>query len=93
MWARNFLGELGFVQKDPTILFEDNKSAISLIENIGNGFKTKHIELRYNFIREQVAKNIIRMQYLPTDEMTSDILTKPVGPVTFVHLRKYLLGQ
>jgi len=45
MWARNFLEELGFLQKGPTTLFEDNKSTISLIENDGNGSKTKHIDL------------------------------------------------
>ena len=93
MWARNFLEELGFPQKGPTTLFEDNKSTISLIENDGNGSKTKHIDLRYQFIREQVKLLRIIMKHLGTENMTSDMLTKVTGPTTFLHLRPSLLGK
>jgi hypothetical protein len=93
IWARNFLSELGFPQNKPTILFEDNQSTISLINNAGNGSKTKHIDLRYNFIREQVTKmKNISIEYLRTEDMTSDMLTKVTGPNTFLHLRPLLLG-
>jgi hypothetical protein len=93
MWARNFLSELGFAQGQPTTLFEDNKSTIALINNKGNGSKTKHIELRYQFIREQVALGHIKLEYLCTEDMTSDMLTKVTGPTTFLHLRPRLLGS
>jgi len=92
MWARNFLAELGFPQQGPTVLFEDNKSTIHLINNNGNGSKTKHIDLRYNFIREQVKLNNITIEYLQTEDMTSDMLTKVTGPSTFLHLRPMLMG-
>ncbi len=92
MWARNFLSELGFPQKGPTILYEDNKSTISLIENDGNGSKTKHIDLRYQFIREQCRLGRIKMIHKGTENMTSDMLTKVNGTSTFLHLRPNLLG-
>jgi len=93
LWARNFLQEIGFPQTTPTVLMEDNKSTISLIKNKGYGFKTKHIELRYNIIRELVQRQFIVMEYLPTEEMISDMLTKALGPSLFIHLRAKLLGM
>ena len=92
-WARNFLLELGYPQTDPTTLFEDNLSTISLIVNKGNGQRSKHIDLRYNFVREQVVEKVLAMIHLPGVDMTSDILTKPLGPTAFVHLRPKLLGM
>ena len=93
MWARNFLLELGFPQLNPTTLFEDNLSTISLIVNKGNGQRSKHINLRYNFVREQVVEKVLAMIHLSGMEMTSDILTKPLGPTAFLHLRPKLLGM
>jgi len=93
MWARSLLQSLGFPQAQPTILYEDNKSTIAMIKNKCNGKRTKHIEVRYNLIREQVQKLIIEMRHLPIEEMTSDILTKALAPSPFIHLRKKILGM
>jgi len=93
MWARNLLQSLRYPQDDPTTLFEDNTSTIAMIKNRSNGKKTKHIEVRYNLIREQVEKMVIKMQHLSTKDMTSDMLTKPLAPGPFVHLRKKILGM
>ena len=72
MWARALLGEMGHVQLESTILGEDNMSTIAMINNDSNSNKTKHIEIRFNLIREQVLKLIIHLQHLATKEMTSD---------------------
>jgi len=93
MWARNLLKSVGYPQEEPTTLFEDNMSTIAMIKNKSNGKKTKHIEVRYNLIREQVEKMVIKMQHLSTKEMTSDMLTKPLAPGPFIHLRKKILGM
>ena len=93
MWARALLGEMGHVQLEPTILEEDNMSTIVMINNDSNSNKTKHIEIRFNLIREQVLKLIIHLQHLATKEMTSDILTKALGPKPFCYLRTKLLGM
>ena len=95
MWARNFLLELGplFSQSLPTVVYEDNKSTIHLFNRQSNAHKTKHIALRYNFIREQINDGHIHIEYLPTEDMTSDILTKALGPNLFLHLRPKLLGM
>jgi len=93
MWARRFLASIGYPQEEPTILYEDNMSTIAMIKNKCNGKRTKHIEVRYNLIREQVEKLAIKMQHLITTNMTSDMLTKALSPAPFIHLRKQILGM
>ena len=93
MWARTLLEEMGHPQLEPTTLGEDNMSTIAMINNDCNGQKTKHIEIRFNLIREQVQKLVIQLEHLRTQDMVSDILTKPLDPKPFLHLRSKLLGM
>ena len=65
--------------------------AIAMIDNDCNGQKTKHIEIRFNLIREQVQELVIELQHLRRQGITSDILTKPLDPKPFLHLRSKLL--
>ena len=60
MWARSFLAELGFPQSTPTNLLGDNKSTIAMIENQSKTQRNKHIDIRYNMIRELVLQRVIR---------------------------------
>ena len=75
--AQNLLIELGYPSAVDTILFQDNKSTIRLISHKGNSGRTKHM------IREAVKNNNISIEYLPSEEMTADTLTKPLGSVLF----------
>jgi hypothetical protein len=93
VWARSMLEELGFKQEAPTVLYEDNMSTIAMINNDCNSQKTKHIDIRYNYIREKVQNGDIEMVYKPSPEMESDLNTKPLGPKLFLHLRPQMLGM
>ena len=93
LWCRRLLSSLGYPQLEPTILFEDNKSTISMIKNKCNGKRTKHIDVRYNLIRELCEKMVISMNYLASGDMTSDTLTKSLAPGPFNHLRKKIMGN
>ena len=83
LWAQNLLTELGYLSAISTTLYQDNKSTIRLISHKGNSGRTKHIALRYNMIREAVKNNNISIEYLPSEKMTADTLTKPLGSVLF----------
>ena len=83
LWAQNLLTELGFISTIPTTLYQDNKSTIRLISHKGNSGRTKHIALRFNMIREAVKHNQITIEYLPSEQMTADTLTKPLGSILF----------
>ena len=87
IWMRNLLESIGFQQLDPTMISEDNQGAIALVGNPGNHPWTKHISIKYHFIREAVEKNKIMLQYCPTKEMLADILTKALTKERFQELR------
>ena len=87
IWMRHLLESIGFQQLDPTMISEDNQGAIALAGNPGNHPRTKHISIKYHFIREAVEKTKIMLQYCPTKEMLADILTKALTKERFQELR------
>jgi hypothetical protein len=91
-WARQFLNDLGFPQQSPTLVFEDNMSTILLVKNGNDKGKTKHMDVRYHYIKELVDHGKIILQHLSTTEMISDILTKPLVLGPYQYLRNKLLG-
>jgi hypothetical protein len=92
VWARSLLSEMGFTQHTPTTLYEDNKSTIALLNQPSNANRTKHVAIRFSYLRERIEEKEITMEYLKTEDMISDILTKPLARIPFVHLRDLLLG-
>ena len=77
---------------DPTVLFQDNQSTIKLLTDESNHAKTKHIDVRFHFIRELITNGVVVPEYLPTSDMPSDLLTKPLPRSTFLGLRPSVLG-
>jgi hypothetical protein len=93
MWLRQFLLELGFPPTSPTFLHEDNKSAIHIALHGNDKGRTKHMDVRCHLVRDLVKKNIIQIQYQPTESMVADILTKPLEAKLFFNHRSHLLGH
>jgi len=76
------------------ILNLDNQGALALAKNLVHHSRTKHIEIRYHFIREKVLKNEIELRYCATQNMIADILTKPLAKPSFQRLIVMMgLGQ
>jgi len=71
-------------------ILADNKSAIALAENPMHYGRTKHIELRYHFIREKVSEGLIKLAFVPTKEEAIDGLTKPLAGKAFTKFIKDL---
>jgi hypothetical protein len=78
IWLRGGLSELGFEQKLPTLIHEDNQGCIALVRNPVNHERTKHIDVRFHFIRDSVEKGLVIIRYCATKDMIADILTKPL---------------
>lgn len=57
-------------------LYNDSQSAQKLIKCIGYRSRTKHIDIRHHFVRDCVNKGNIEMEYMPTEDMPADALTK-----------------
>lgn len=76
VWLRRIVGELDKPLETATPLLCDNESSISLAQNPEAHKRSKHIDVRYHFIREQVAKKVIVVSYINTKDQLADILTK-----------------
>jgi len=90
IWIKNLLAELSLPvesseseESSPVLIYEDNQSCIAAAENPKYHQRTKHIDIRYHFIRERIQSGEITIKYLNTEEMTADILTKPLPKNTF----------
>ena len=73
-------------------LFENNQGAIAIAENPISRGRTKHIDVRYHFIRELVERKVLNIQYTESSKQHADILTKPLGLEAFARHRSFLMN-
>src|SRR5271169_1504954 len=79
-WMWQFLTELGQGPgEEATVLCTDNQGAIALTKNPISHAKSKHIDIHHHFVRDAVMDKIIWLQYIPTEDMTADSLTKALS--------------
>ena len=88
VWLRRMLAELQVKPEDPTVIMEDNTGAIAIAKNLVSHSRTKHIDIRYHYVREAVQDYLINLRYCLTEEMTADVLTKSLPRERFEKLRK-----
>ena len=85
LWLRSLLSEVFRGFKDATTLFSDNQSAITLTRDHQYHTRTKHIDVRYHWIRWVIEQGSLRLVYCPTDDMVADVLTKALPSVKVKH--------
>jgi hypothetical protein len=79
IWLRCLLQSFHITLNNPTTLFQDNKSTI-IISSQGGSFKrTKHLICKDNFIKEHIENGVVQLQYMSTNNMPADMLTKPLS--------------
>jgi Reverse transcriptase (RNA-dependent DNA polymerase) len=79
-WLRLFLSELRYGSSSKsTTLNTDNQGALALAKNPVSHARSKHIDIRHHFIRDTIADKSVWLQYIPTEDMTADSLTKALG--------------
>lgn len=79
IWLNQLAGECGDGGKTAVIIHCDNQSAIDLAECEAYRPRTKHIDIRFHHIREKIERGIIALDYIPTECMVADSLTKAVS--------------
>ncbi|KAG5223030.1 Retrovirus-related polyprotein from transposon [Salix suchowensis] len=89
-WLRRIMKELGQAQVDPTTIFCDNNSAIKLSKNPVMHGRSKHIDVRFYFLRELTKDGTMQLVYCNTKEQIADILTKPLKTDAFLKLRELM---
>lgn len=91
VWLKAFLFELGEMKSDEAVkIYEDNQGSIALAKNPEFHKRTKHIDIRYHFVREKVEDGQVVLEYCPTKDMKADMMTKPIPAPQFEHLRDML---
>jgi hypothetical protein len=90
VWLRKMLNELGCLQTAATTILCDNNSTIFLSKNQGFHSRTKHISIKFHYIRSLVEDKGIEHVPCRTKHQVADILTKPLGVEQFCYLRSLL---
>ena len=80
LWLRTLLLDFGF-DISPVCIMADNQSAIKLLRNPVTSARSKHIDVIHHFARERVLRKEVSFQYISTDKMLADVLTKPLNGV------------
>jgi len=89
LWLRTFLQELGF-EEGPLLIRRDNQGALKLAKSEENHRRTKHIDIRFRFLRDVVDNGSLKLEYVPTDDNVADALTKPLFKQRFERLRSLM---
>ena len=93
VWTGNFMRAQGMdIRK--VVLMQDNTSTI-LLENNGRTSstkQTKHIDIRYFYVKEKVDSKDVIVEYCPTEHMRADFFTKPLHGNLFKRLRSQIMG-
>jgi len=92
-WIRKFLTELGFEQKDPTVIRGDNQTAIDLSRDPIQHSKAKHLDIKYHWQRQRVEEGDIKFEYVPSDKNLADWLTKPLTSERFTTILDQVLTK
>ena len=94
LWTKLFIEAQGYnIEKN--ILYQDNKSTILLQQNgtRSSGKRTRHLNIRYYFLTDQISKGNLQVEYCPTDEMIGDYMSKPLQGEKFRKFRKLILNM
>ena len=75
---------------DPIPILCNNSTTLNISKNPTMHSKTKHIPIKFHFIREQIIEKNINLEYIGTKEHIADIFTKPLQRDTFEYLRQRL---
>ena len=90
IWLRRLLASVEQQQDNPTTIHEDNQGAISMSKNPRNSSRTKHIDIKFHFVREAAQKNEVRIHHCTTQNMVADTLTKGLPKPAFERHRTSL---
>jgi hypothetical protein len=94
LWVKLFLEAQGYLIEE-NIVYQDNQSVI-LLENNGKKSSskcTRHLNIRYFMVTDQVEKGNITIKYCPTDDMIGDFMTKGLQGIKFAKFRKAIMGH
>ena len=93
IWTRNFIEAQGY-KVDDSDFYQDNMSAMKMEQNgrASAGQRSRHINIRYFFIKDRIGRGEINLVHCPTAIMVADYFTKPLQGHLFVKFRDIVMG-
>ncbi len=79
--------------EDSVLIQVDNQGAINLARNPVHHQRSKHIDIKYHFIRSEIQAGIVSLEYVPTEENIADIFTKPTSKGKLEKFKLFMLGS
>jgi hypothetical protein len=93
LWTRNFLIDLGY-SVGAAKIYQDNMGTMAAIKNgAPKSERSRHIAIRYYFGKSKMESGELEVEYMPTEKMLADILTKPLQGAAFIKARDELLND
>lgn len=92
VWIKGIMEQNFHEQCNCMEIYCDNTSSIKLSRNPVMHRRTKHIDVRYHYIRDLTNQEVVKLVFCGTEEQVADIMTKPIKLETFMKLRS-LLGM
>ena len=90
IWLERLISDLLGSKEETVTVYEDNMSTICMGKNQQYHGRTKHISIKYHFVREKLAEGVVRIPYCKSEDMLADIFTKPLCAPRFKKLCKML---
>ena len=90
VWLWKLPSYLFDLELEATCIFCDNHSCVKLSENPVFHDKSKHIEIKYHYIRDMLQRGAVKLQYVAMEDQITDVLTKPLARVKFEYFREIL---
>ncbi|MBW0554892.1 hypothetical protein O181_094607 [Austropuccinia psidii MF-1] len=88
-WITFVFSDFGYGITHP-ILYNDNSGAVTISKHVSLNANTKHIEMRYQYVRNCVMKKLVMVVQVSTNDMIVDILTKPLGVIKMQEVFRHL---
>jgi hypothetical protein len=82
LWLKSFVGEMSSF-KGTIMVYCDNQSAVYLTKDRMYHERTKHIDIRYHFVRDVISEGKVIVKKIGTESNSADMLTKPLSIVKF----------
>ncbi|GJP63816.1 hypothetical protein CLOP_g20858 [Closterium sp. NIES-67] len=92
VWLRRLLNEMDINMEGPITIKSDSQSAIALAQNDNWHGRTKHMDVKYHWVREQLQKKAFVFEHVGTKEQPADFLTKVLPKENFEHCKE-LVGM
>lgn len=92
LFLKQLLNCMDLSTHDKAFIFGDNQSALALAKNNMCNQRSKHIDIRYHFIRSAVSEGRLEVLYVPSQDNVADCLTKPLDKYKLRNFAAYMLG-